>query len=419
MFRCCDCGLTSKLKMYICSKCGSVDIEEVADEKKSSSVITASGKRSATSLQSGRIKASEEAKRDIKTKIRNSSKEYDDEIENEVLKVTTFSDFNDIISAEKGLLKSQVVLLSSDPGTGKTTFCTQISSDDTLYISSEETFNQIKNRFNRCNPNSNTDILSTVSAEDALAAIETTDKNFVIIDSLNSFENGTLSYVKVAQLCQEITSLIKKTNKCAVIISQVSRSGEIIGMESIIHAVDTCLSMSRSPISENITMVSTKNRFNEVGAIALFRHRQNGLEQVEQDSMDFSEGTVCFYMQAGSKRVPFSVQTLICNMQDNRPQRIGVGISKNNIMLWNGILGVNDPCYTTIESDIYMSTSNGLPLQPGNDVAALASMLSSFYNKVVQIKPEELIGSVSLNGYISGNPRFRHIKELVRLYKMK
>lgn len=418
MYKCTECGFTSVKKVYCCPKCKNTEFEEFEDNKRSySSSTLSSGKRSAKSLESGRIQASDETKKIINTKIRNSSKEYDDQSEFKVIKETVFEDFNDIISTKKGFLESQVIMLSADPGTGKSTFCTQISSGDTLYISSEETFSQIKNRFDRCNKNSNTDILSTSSADEALAAIEVSDRKFIIVDSINNFENGTLSYQRVAQLCLEMTSIIKRTKKCAIIISQVGRSGETIGMSSMIHAVDTCLSMSRSPISENITMVSTKNRFNEVGSIALFRHREGGLEQVEQESMEFSEGTICFYMQAGSKKLPFSIQTLICGQQDNRPQRVGIGISKNQIMLWNGIIGVNDNGYSTIESDIYMSTSNGLILQPGNDVAAIASILSSYYCKIVNLKPEDLVGSVSLNGSIYGNKRFKHIKELIYLYK--
>lgn len=412
MYKCNECGYTSNRTFYICPKCSNTDIEELNDVKtntnKSSNIFD--------KVTSNRFIASDTVKSGISNKIKNV-RSGDISNEFKVIKSTPFTDFNDIISSDKGFLESQVVMLSADPGTGKSTFCTQISSNDTIYISSEETFGQIKKRFMRCNPNSEADILATTSCEDALAAIEMSTKKFVIVDSINSFEGGTLSYARVAQFCQEIINIIKSTKKCGIIISQVSRNGETIGMASSIHAVDTCLSMSRSPISENITMVSTKNRFNETGAIALFRHEESGLVQVDQDPMEFSNGTVCFFMQNGSKKIPFSIQTLICGMQDSRPQRVGVGVNKNQIMLWNAIIGVNDNTYTTVQSDIYMSTSNGLILQPGNDVAAICSILSSYYNKVVSLNPNQLRGTISLNGNITGNMNFHHIRDIINLYK--
>lgn len=408
----CECGFSSNNKFYICPKCGSSNIhEEESFEKKNSKNMSNIDK-----LGSNRIQASNETKRVIKNKIKMVGNS-DSSLRYEIIKKTPFSGLNDMISSEKGFVTSQVVLFGADAGTGKTTMMSQIAEEDTLFISTEETFAQVNNRFQRVNPNSKAKILSTTSCDEIMAAIETCDENFIVLDSINSIENGTLSYVRIAQIVQELTNIIKKTNKAAVLISQVGRSGEIIGMNSAIHAVDTVVNMSRSPVSENITCVSTKNRFGSVGDIFLVRHRENGLEEVEQESMDFSCGTICFYMQAGAKKVPFSVQALICGCQDTRPMRRGIGITPNQIFLWNAILGCNDKSYTTSQSDIYMSTSNGIPLSPGNDIAAICAMLSSYYEKVIYFKPDELKGMVSLNGSISGNIRFKHIKDIINLYK--
>lgn len=410
----CKCGRTFSKRVFICPNCGSNEIEEVFDTPETGKRVS-SGKE-AKLLGSSRIVASDETKYTIKNKIKSVE---DDSIQEEltVLKKTPFNGLNEVLSTEGGLLTSQVVLLGADAGTGKTTLMSQCSDENTLFISTEETFSQVKNRFNRVNPYSKAKILSTTSADEIMSAVEMCDESFIVIDSINNIENGTLSYVRTAQIIQEITNIIKITKKCIVIISQVSRDGEIIGMNSAIHAVDTVMYMSRSPVSENITIVSTKNRFGSVGNIFLVRHRNNGLEEVEQEPMDFSIGTVCFYIQAGAKKLPFSIQSLICVQQDSRPTRRGIGVTNNQIMLWNAILGCNDKAYGTQMSDIYMSTSNGVPLSPGNDIAALASMLSAYYQKVVELRPDDLRGMVSLNGSISGNQRFHHVRELISLYK--
>lgn len=417
MFKCDSCEYSSRNKFYVCPKCGSMDINESVDEDIKAKGSVGRG-RSANSFSANRIQASESAKASAKGKIKKvGDKSYS--VSYEVIKKTNFNGFNDLLSSSKGFVTSQVILLGADAGTGKTTLMSQIADSDTLIISTEETYAQVNNRFERVNPNSGASILSTTSCDEIMAAIETCDEKFIVLDSINSIENGTLSYVRIAQIVQEITSLIKKNNKCAVLISQVGRGGEIIGMNSAIHAVDTVLSMNRSPVSENITCVSTKNRFGSVGDIFLVRHRENGLEEVEQESMDFDIGTICFYMQAGSKKLPFSVQALICGCQDTKPMRRGIGITPNQIFLWNAILGCNDKGYSTSMSDIYMSTSNGIPLAPGNDLAGLTALLSSFYEKVIKFEPDDLRGMVSLNGSISGNMRFKHIREVISLYKQR
>lgn len=415
MFKCTGCGATNKRQFYVCPSCGGSDIVEEAEAPKIGKTVN--GGKAAATLGFNRLQASNEAKAAVKDKIKRVGDKSGGTVSYEVIKKTSFPGFNELVSNAKGLVTSQVILLGADAGTGKTTLMSQIAEEDTLFISTEETFAQVSNRFQRVNPSSRANILSTTSCDEIMAAVEECEETFIVLDSINSIENGTLSYVRIAQIVQELTNIIKRTNKCAVLISQVGRGGEIIGMNSAIHAVDTVLSMSRSPVSENITCVSTKNRFGSVGNILLVRHRENGLEEVEQESMDFAEGTVCFYMQAGAKKMPFSVQALICGCQDSRPMRRGIGVTPNQIFLWNAILGCNDKGYTTSDSDIYMSTSNGIPLAPGNDIAALAALLSSYYDKIVQFDPDDLKGMVSLNGTISGNRRFKHIREIISLYK--
>lgn len=406
MYKCNNCGYTNKKWFGLCPNC-SEGIGELDDSVENST------KNKRTSKQNKDTVLDSSVLDEIKDLTSTG-----EDIEYTTIQNTPFEELDKIFSNTGGLLTSQVVLLSADAGVGKSTLMTQMCNENSLYISTEETFAQVRNRFERVNPDSKCKILSTVDKDKILSAIEFDDSKFVVIDSINSIGNGSYSYAKTAQITQELINIVKENNKCAIFISQVGRSKEFIGFNSILHAVDTHISMSRSTVSNNIFLVSNKNRFGNVGDIILLHHEHKGLELSEQESMDPTIGTSCFYMYSGTKKIPFNVQCLMSETED-KPIRKCVGIKNNqSIFIWNAILSVNDRKYNTRNFDIFLQTSNGIPLEDGNDVACLNAMLSMYYKKALStVKPEDLTGSCNLNGNITGNRRFNHISELISLYR--
>lgn len=409
MYVCNKCGCTSRMKMYSCPKCGSLDIEQKEVETKK---VSYRGKTTTeTSYSTGFNKNSISTVESTETK------------EDKVIAVyNQFPNFNKCLSSKGGLIEGAIVLLAASPGTGKTTLLTQCSNESTLFISSEETKNQVVNRFNRVGGCPNTQILCTTSPDDVLGAIETTDANIVFIDSINSLENelgGLASYQTIADLTQRIVHLGKKLNKSIIIISQVTKSGNVIGMESVSHAVDTIIHMERSTTSDTILLTTSKNRFGDVGDIVYLQHAEDGLHETEGlVAGENSIGTTIFEMVSGSKKVPVDVQCLIVCSNDNRPIRRTIGIETNKLYLLNGILQKNDNLFQTQDMDIYIQTSNGVWLPPGHDLAIINSMLSAFYNKVVFEDTYNLFnGILNLNGTIVGNPRFKHVKDIIQMYK--
>lgn len=410
IFKCGDCGYQSNKWFGLCPKCQSTNVNE------ESNVITSS-----TSTSKVNSKATFD-KLNIKPLLR-VSETIDDNINPEVIKVTQFKELNSIFSTDKGIVEGQIILLGASPGVGKSTLCCQISDEKTLYISTEETRKQVINRIKRvCNDN-DPYVLTTVEEEEIYAAIGTTDANFIILDSLNSIANGTLSYVKYSQIAQKIVNLVKELGKSIIIISQVTKNDNIIGMESLVHCVDTVIHMERSAISENIILSSSKNRFSEAGRITLFRHRENGLEEVEPQVTDSNSliGTTQFFMVSGGKKMPMEVQCLIIETEDQKTFKRSVGIDYNKVYIIDAILRHSDIGFKTFGKDVFLSTSNGLTLPEGNDLAIANSMLSAYYEKVI---PElanygELNGMLNLNGTISGNKKYKHIVDIIKLYKKK
>ena len=349
-------------------------------------------------------------------------------------RITDFKDFNAILSSSNGFIDGQMIALAACPGVGKSTLCTAIASNDTLYISSEENWNQVNNRTLRVNPNCNMDILSTTSFDEVCDAIRNTDKKFIIIDSLNSIEFG-VGYTTTARFASELTDLIKEYNKICIMICQVTKNGEIAGMQSLVHVVDTVLHMERSEISSNIILTSSKNRFGEIGSIAVFRHLENGFEELPDENVSIENiepeiGLTYSKTRFGYKTMQISIESLVANSVNGFGLRKSNGYNQNRLIQIIGILSYYGKIDLT-SKDIYVAIGNGLYVDGdiGIELAIANSILSSYYRKSI-IK--SCYGEIKLNGKIinnSSNPtiidynnnkiKIKHIDELIKYYKEK
>ena len=402
IYKCNECGYESSKYFGLCPKCKQgegVEVEETFPSNVSN-YRTEIGK----------------AKTNVKEKI----KKADSNVEQVVAcRDTQFKNFNAILSTSKGFVEGQCILAGANPGVGKSTLCTVISKADTLYISSEENWNQVNNRFIRVNPNCDADILSTTSFDEVCEAIRITDKKLIIIDSLNSIEFG-VGYSTTARFAAEITDLIKEHNKICIIIAQVTKGGEIAGMQSLIHVVDTVLHLERSEISKNIIATSSKNRYGEIGSVAVFQHKANGFEEISVDHMDIKNEIGATYTETrfGHKNLTICVESLVAPSQAAFGLRNSNGYSRNRLIQIIGILSYFGKIDLN-NKDVYIALSNGLSTDDvGIELAIANSILSSYYGKSIISKS---YGNIKLNGKISDgiidDCEINHISDLIKRYK--
>lgn len=395
MFKCNSCSYESNKYFGLCPKCKNGMGEEIEE----------------ISFNKNKIKNNN-------TKL-NIQKVNPNMEEVKASRVTQFPNFNAIISSSKGFVDGQVILLGACPGVGKSTLCTSISSDDTLYISSEENYRQVNSRILRVNTNCDCSILNSTNFEEVCEAIRSSDKSFIIIDSLNSIQFG-VGYVTTAKFASEITNIIKETNKIAIIISQVSKSGEITGMQSLIHVVDTVLHLERSEISSNIIATSSKNRYGEIGAVAVFRHKQDGFEEIDIDHMNIKNeiGATYTVTRFGHKNMTIAIEALVAPSQSSFGLRSANGYNRNRLIQLLGIISYFGKLDLS-SKDIYVAISNGLSTDDISIELAMAnSILSSYYGKSI-IK--QAYGEIRLNGKVSNGTadeiEINHISELIKMYK--
>ena len=342
-----------------------------------------------------------------------------DEAEEEAVVATRYPGLNAIISSAKGFVEAQVCLMGASPGVGKSTLCMSIADEGTLYISTEENFKQVNQRALRIKANRRVRIMNSTSIQAILEAIRTFDGRLVIVDSLNGIEFG-VGYAIVAKFANQITKVVKETNKVAVITSQVTRAGEITGMNSIIHIVDTVMHLERSEVSSNIIATSSKNRYGEIGSVAVFQHRADGFVEVDVDHMNPESEVGATYTETrfGHKVMTIAIEALVADSQSSFGMRKSNGYNQNRLIQLVGILSYYSRLNLNAK-DIYIAVSNGLYTDDISVELAMAnSILSSYYGKseVVKAKGEIRLNGKINNGTLDGR-EVTHISQLVNLYK--
>lgn len=406
-----NCGYTSTKFFGLCPKCKA----GVGEEDN-----TPGGSSSGSSQSTGMFRPRENVKfdgvLDIKTVDKNAPKA-------QAKFKTKFKSLNDVLSTSGGFIESQVLLIGAFAGTGKSTLLAQISDKDTLYISSEESYTQINDRMLRVNPESGAKLLSTTSIDAVLEAIRTTDCNLIVIDSLNGIEYG-VGWQTVARYAADITKLLKDLGKVGIIVSQVSGNGEIAGSQGTIHVVDTVLHMERSAVSDAIILSSSKNRFGEVGQVAMFQHTPNGLEEISIDAEEIEKEVGVTYTESrfGRKTMTISVEALVVNCQGSYGLKKANGFNFNMLQQIAGILSYNAKIDLNFK-DVYVQIGRGLTTDDFNTQLAIAnSILSSYYEKAII---EKAYGAIQLNGRVphgyvvkdGQKIEIRHINDLISIYK--
>ena len=332
---------------------------------------------------------------------------------------TQYQNFNQLISSVNGFIDGQVVLLAASPGVGKSTLCTAISDNKTLYISSEESYSQVNQRFLRINKDANSYILASTDIDEILQAIRLTDANLVIIDSLNSIDFG-VGYARTAKYAYDITQTLKETGKVGIIISQVAKTGEILGMNTIVHVVDTVIFLERSSVSNDIVATSSKNRFGVVGDIAIFQHTEDGFKEIDvlNELSEPETGITYSEVKFGHKNMTVAIESLVSRAQSSYGLRKANGYNQNRLYQIIGVLTAN--LGLDLNSyDIYIALSNGLYSDDIKlDLTIANSILSSYHkkNNILKASGEIMLNGRIRNGLVDGEP-IKSINDLLNYYK--
>ena len=411
IYICKNCGYESAKwygKCPSCNEWGTLDEETIITENKSVKKVGTSSLKNCNVLKLDAIDSSTEFR-------------YN----------TGISELNRVLGG--GLVKGSLVLLSGDPGIGKSTLllqiCNYLSKDlSVLYVSGEESAYQLKMRAKRLNVKSdNLSVMCETDAEVVCEYIKTAKPNIVMIDSIQTMSIPELSSStgSITQV-RECTNLFMQTSKnndiSIILVGHVNKDGNIAGPKVLEHIVDTVLYFEGERNYSYRILRAAKNRFGSTNEIGVFEMNDTGLSQIESPSMALLagrpinvSGTCVTCLIEGSRPILAEIQGLATTTGFGNPRRMSTGFDYNRMAMIIAILEKRAG-YFFSNMDCYLNIVGGLRAdEPASDLAAAVALISSLKDTVIDSETI-VFGEIGLAGEIRMvNNCEQRIKESERL----
>ena len=330
-----------------------------------------------------------------------------------------------------GFVNGSVVLLGGEPGIGKSTLVLQSAAkishlNKVLYITAEESLEQVKIRWERLNQSSSN--LKIFAESELSLIIEEIQNNLpaiAIIDSIQAIHNidmesscGSVSQVRSCS--SELQKLAKESNITLLIIGHVTKDGNLAGPKTLEHLVDVVLNFEGDQISSHRLLRSFKNRFGATLEIGIFDMKGDGLEEVKNPSSSFTNkenipGVATAITNEGTRSFAVDIQALVNKSYYNNPRRTTTGI---NLSRLHQILAVIEKHIKIklSEYDCYLATAGGFEINDtSSDLAIAIAILSSLINKS-PIHNSSFVGELGLSGQLRPTKNLiSKIEESIRL----
>ena len=318
-----------------------------------------------------------------------------------------------------GILPGSFLILTGDPGIGKSTLLLQIadsiarSGKKVLYFSSEESLQQVKNRAQRLKISSGDHFLfSDQSNLDGIIATGKDKKpDLVIIDSIqncilsssSTTIPGTIGQLREAGFC--LMRFAKENSIATIVTGHITKEGNIAGPKVLEHMVDGVFYLQGEDRWLTRVLRSVKNRFGTINEVGFFEMQEKGLEEVTNinkyliSDVSSAPGSVLVCSVEGSRPLLLELQALCVTSKFGMPQRIVTGLDYKRVCLIAAILEK----YLHIKfssQDIFFKVSGGFSVkESAADLGIALALLSSYFQAPVTSK-SIAIGEINLAGHI-------------------
>ncbi len=292
-----------------------------------------------------------------------------------------------------GLVPGSLILLGGEPGIGKSTLMLQVALSlpyKTLYVSGEESAQQIKMRSERIQPDAeNCYILTETKTQQIFQQIAELEPDIVVVDSIqtlqtNYIESSAGSISQIRECATELIKFAKETATPVILIGHITKDGNIAGPKILEHMVDTVLQFEGDRNHVYRILRAKKNRFGSTNELGIYEMLGSGLKEVHNPSEiliskneeDLS-GTAIAATLEGMRPLMIEIQALVSSAVYGTPQRSATGFNAKRLNMLLAVLEKRAG-FKLGAKDVFLNVTGGISVDdPAIDLAVVASVLSS------------------------------------------
>ncbi len=340
----------------------------------------------------------------------------DIDIENQQRMCSSIKEWDRVLGG--GILPGSFIILTGDPGIGKSTLLLQVADKiaqnnyKVVYFSSEESLQQVKGRALRLGlKQSSVSFSDQACLESIVSTCDAVKPDLVILDSIQNCYLSLQSQLfpgTIAQLREAAFLLMRfaKTNKIAVLVTgHITKEGQMAGPKVLEHMVDAVFYLQGEDRWQTRILRSVKNRFGAINEVGFFEMQEEGMVEIANinqqllSEVSVSPGSVLVCSVEGSRPLLLELQALCIDSKFGMPQRVVTGLDPKRVVLVAAILEK----YLHIRfssQDIFFKVSGGFKIkESSSDLGIALALLSSYFQ--VPLPPKSVaIGEISLTGQV-------------------
>ncbi len=328
--------------------------------------------------------------------------------------VTADAELNRVLGG--GIVTGSIVLIAGEPGIGKSTLflqaALQMQNILTLYISGEESEQQIKMRANRIQiQNEKFFLLTETNTQTIFQEIKKLKPQLVIVDSVQTLqspyvESAPGSVSQIRESAAEFQRFAKETNTPVFLIGHITKDGSIAGPKILEHMVDTVLQFEGDRNYAYRILRTLKNRFGSSSELGIYEMTGEGMRQVSNPSEilitqkeEQLSGVAIAATMEGIRPLLIEVQALVTQSVYGTPQRTNSGFDLRRLQLLLAVLEKRGGFHFGVK-DVFINIAGGLKVEdPSIDLAVLSALLSSYEDVALPLHIC-FAGEVGLSGEI-------------------
>ena len=320
-----------------------------------------------------------------------------------------------------GIVPGSMLLLGGEPGIGKSTLSLQIALsatlDRVLYVSGEESANQVKIRADRLSASADRClVLNETLLENILTQCQAVSPSLLVVDSIQTLyseavESSAGSVSQVRECAAGLLRYAKTSGVPVLLIGHINKEGTIAGPKVLEHIVDVVLQFEGDSTHMYRVLRSVKNRFGSTSELAMFEMQGDGLRQITNPSeLLLGErdaglsGVAVAAAVDGARPMLVEVQALVSSAAYGTPQRSTTGFDVRRLNMLLAVLEKRAG-FKLASKDVFLNIAGGVRIvDPGIDLAVVAAVLSSNFD--VALPPDTAFAAeVGLSGEVRGVAR--------------